>query len=185
MALGPELQPLAFAAWMRGTRGGRAPLAPPPPIGWRHGRPPPGEAWPGAEDPPFSSWRFRDPCATTRDGMEASLSAALAAANLVAAPLAPALTLDGVLEVPLPVPRGNARVAVEPLPPAAAARNPPHTPLGAAAMRHALLRHRGWGVAQVLFSDWAEAVEGGERATAEYLGAAVADAESEALCSER
>ncbi|KAI8466244.1 MAG: hypothetical protein J3K34DRAFT_524697 [Monoraphidium minutum] len=182
----PSLQAYAFAAWLRGTRGGAAPLCPPPLLAaarWRGcGAPAP---WPPSPPPPFSHWRFRDPATTGRAAMEASLAACLATAGLAPAPPAAALTLDGVMAVPLPLARGNARLAVEPLPPEAAAANAPHTPLGAAAARRAMLRHRGWGVAGVPFTEWAGAREAGEGAVAEYLKAAADDAEAAALNSER
>jgi hypothetical protein len=259
--------PYAFAAWLRGTAGGAAPLAPPPRAGAaaaaeaaRRGRQgahaaaraaglasgvAPEPAWPeepyassyaaapaaprttisvgapgaassgldgreassgsGSGGGPataaaaaFSSWRYRDPSATTRAGLEASLRECLIVSGLAPAPLSPALTLDGVLAVPLPVRRGNARIALEGLPPEAAARNAPHAPLGAAAVRAAMLRYRGWGVAPVAFTEWAGAAAAGAsgdnsggggggrgRGRAALLEGAIEGAEADVVCGER
>jgi len=133
----------------------------------------------------FSSWRYRDAAAITRGGLEATVAAALATAGLAAAPPSATTTLDGVLTVGIPLLRGNARIAVEVLPPEAAARNPPHAPLGAAGVRHAMLKYRGWGVAQVAFSEWQEVREEGEEAAAAYLKSGVEGAESDLMCTVR
>ncbi|GBF96190.1 hypothetical protein Rsub_08735 [Raphidocelis subcapitata] len=200
LALSPGLQGHAFAAWLRGTCHGRAPLAPPPMMaaaaprprggdgGQRahplRGGPVPEPEWPDPGAGSFSSWRFRDPASTSRAGLEASISETLASSGLSkGSPASPELTLDGVLQVALPLVRGNARIAVEPLAPEAATRNPPHAPLGPAGTRSAMLRYRGWGVAPVLFSDWAQAGEhAGAGGHAALLEAGVEGAEAEAAC---
>ena len=131
LALPPDLQPRAFAAWAHGTRGGSAPLAPPPLLvarKWRAFVPAAALAGGGGDasgsssssgsgdssdssggqppwpsEPRFSSWRYRDPALTSRAGLEAALGAAVAAVGLAPSPPAPELTLDGVLAVPLPL----------------------------------------------------------------------------------
>lgn len=204
LCLSPDLHPFAFASWLHGSQHGRAPLAPPPMVAaaqqherfappqhlhhhnhnhhHRHRRGHQHEQWPDPAAALFSSWRYREAASTTRAGMESSIAAVLVDAGLARMSPSEALTLDGVLQVALPLARGNARVAVEVLPPDAATRNPPHAPLGAAAVRYEMLRYRGWGVAQVLFSEWQEAMETGAEAMHALLQTAVENAEADAMC---